>query len=167
MNRELIKAIIILPGTALVFIPGAILWMCSRLSLATLPASPTEFRFYAGIFMAACGLTVAVWTVHLFLRVGKGTPAPWSPPKTLVVQGPYQYTRNPMITSVVWMIGAESLLIGSWPLAAWMLVFAIGNTIYIARVEEPALEKRFGKTYQRYKANVPRWILRMRPWHAP
>ena len=116
--------------------------------------------------MAACGLAMAVWTVRLFVTIGRGTPAPWSPPKKLVVQGPYRYTRNPMITAVTWMIGAESLLMGSWPLAAWMLVFAIGNTIYIARVEEPALEKRFGETYRRYKSNVPRWFLRLRPWHA-
>jgi protein-S-isoprenylcysteine O-methyltransferase Ste14 len=30
--------------------------------------------------------------------------------------------------------------------------------------EEPGLEKRFGDDYRRYKANVPRWIPRLRPW---
>ncbi len=166
MNRELIKAIILLPGTALVWVPGAILWLSADM-LAILPASPREIRFWIGVLMAAYGIAMAVWTVRLFVTIGRGTPAPWSPPTKLVVQGPYRYTRNPMITSVVWMIGAESLLIGSWPLAAWMLVFAIGNMIYIARVEEPALEKRFGETYRRYKANVPRWTNRRRPWYAP
>lgn len=165
MNRELIKAIILLPGTALIWVPGALLWLSADM-LAILPASPREIRFWIGVPMAACGLAMAVWTVRLFVTIGRGTPAPWSPPKKLVVQGPYRYTRNPMITAVTWMIGAESLLMGSWPLAAWMLVFAIGNTIYIARVEEPALEKRFGETYRRYKSNVPRWFLRLRPWHA-
>ena len=160
MNKELIKAIIVLPGTALIYIPGAILW----LSGAILPASPSEMRFWIGILMAVCGLAMAVWTVRLFVAIGKGTPAPWAPPKKLVVQGPYRYTRNPMITGVIWMIGAESLLIGSWPLAVWMIVFYIANTIYFWRVEEPGLEKRFGESYRRYKANVPRWMLRRRPW---
>ena len=117
--------------------------------------------------MAVAGLAMAVWTVRLFVTIGKGTPAPWAPPKKLVVEGPYRYTRNPMITGVILMLGAESLLIGSWPLAVWMIVFFIASTICFARFEEPGLEKRFGESYRRYKANVPRWIIRRRPWHEP
>ncbi len=167
MNKELIKAIFILPGSALVFIPGAILWLAANFSNAILPAGPSEPRFYIGIFIGVSGLAMAVWTVRLFVTVGKGTPAPWAPPKKLVVRGPYRHTRNPMITAVIWMIGAEALLVGSWPLAAWMLVFYIVNAIYFWRVEEPGLERRFGEGYRRYKANVPRWGLRVRPWDGP
>ena len=48
-----------------------------------------------------------------------------------------------------------------------MLVFFLLNTIYLIRVEEPALERRFGEDYRRYKANVPRWIPRVAPWDLP
>ena len=33
------------------------------------------------------GLKLAVLTVRLFVRLGRGTPAPWDPPKGLVVAG--------------------------------------------------------------------------------
>ena len=71
-----------------------------------------------------------------------------------------------MISSVLLMLGAESLFFGSWHLAGWMLVFFLGNTIYFPLVEERALERRFGDDYRRYKANVPRWIPSWRAWDA-
>ena len=51
-----------------------------------------------------------------------------------------------------------------WHLAAWMAVFFLLKMLYFLRFEEPGLEKRFGDSYRRYKANVPRWIPRLRPW---
>ena len=69
-----------------------------------------------------------------------------------------------MITSVLLMLGSESLLLGSWHLAGWMLVFFLGNALYFTFVEEPGLQRRFGDDYLRYKANVPRWIPKRRPW---
>ena len=72
-----------------------------------------------------------------------------------------------MITSVLLMLGAESLLAGSWLLSGWMLVFFLVNAVYFPLVEEPGLERRFGEDYRRYKANVPRWIPRWRAWDAP
>ncbi len=62
------------------------------------------------------------------------------------------------------MLGAESFLLGSWHLAGWMSVFFLLNAFYFLWVEEPRLEQRFGDSYRRYKANVPRWIPRLQPW---
>ncbi len=166
MNLQLIKAIIILPGTALVFVPGAILWLSAQSPAAIASEGLAQPRLWIGILSAVTGLFFAVWTVRLFLTAGEGTPAPWDPPKRLVVRGPYRHVRNPMITSVLLMLGAESLLFGSWHLAGWMLVFFLINTIYFSLVEEPGLERRFDENYRRYKANVPRWIPNWRPWDA-
>ena len=167
MNKRLIQAIIILPGTALVLIPGAILWLVVTAEGAILPAGPAEFRFWMGVLLGVFGLVMAIKTTRLFVSFGKGTPAPWAPPKKLVVQGPYRHTRNPMITGVSNLIGAEAILIGSWHLVAWMVVFLVANCFYIPLVEERVLEKRFGEDYRLYKANVPRWMNRLRPWNAP
>ena len=167
MYRQLIKAIIILPGTALVFVPGAILWLSAGSPAAMAPAGLAQPRFWIGLLLAVIGLAFAAWTVRLFLTAGEGTPAPWDPPKKLVVRGPYRHVRNPMITSVLLMLGAESLLFGSWHLAGWMLVFFLLNAIYFPLFEEPGLERRFGEDYQRYKANVPHWMPSWRPWDAP
>ena len=166
MNLELIKAIVILPGTALVYIPGAMLWLAAESGAAISLAGLARPRFWFVLVLGASGLALAVWTVRLFRTVGEGTPAPWAPPKRLIVRGPYRHVRNPMITSVLLMLGAESLFFGSWHLAGWMLVFLLGNAVYFPLVEERALERRFGDAYRLYKANVPRWIPSWRSWDA-
>lgn len=162
MNLELVKAIAVLPGTALVYVPGAILWLVAESGTATAPAGVAQPRFWFALVLGMSGLALAVWTTSLFRTVGEGTPAPWAPPKKLVVRGPYRHVRNPMITSVLLMLGAESLFFGSWHLAGWLVVFFLGNAIYFPLVEEKALERRFGDDYRLYKANVSRWMPRWR-----
>ena len=164
MKLELIKAIVILPGTALVYVPAAILWLAAGTPVAMASVGPAQASFWLRLVLALTGFGLAAWTVRLFLSVGEGTPAPWAPPRKLVVRGPYCHVRNPMITAVLLMLAGEALLLGSWPVAGWMLAFFIINSIYFARVEEPGLERRFGEDYRCYRANVPRWIPRMRPW---
>ena len=166
MNRQLVKAILILPGTALIYVPGAILWMSAEWGLAPNLPDPGRLRFWAALVLGVAGLAFAVWTTNLFRVIGKGTPGPWAPPSRLVVRGPYRHVRNPMITGVLLVLAAESLMLGSWPIAGWMLLFFLGNAIYFPMVEEPALTKKFGAPYRRYQANVPRWIPRWRPWEA-
>jgi len=51
-----------------------------------------------GIALSAVGLALFVSTLRLFVTVGRGTLAPWDPPKHLVVRGPYGFVRNPMIS---------------------------------------------------------------------
>lgn len=164
MNSALIKGIVILPGTVLVFVPSLILWLTSGSPMAGVPAVRAQGRWWIGLVLAAAGLMLAAWTARLFLTLGRGTPAPWTPPRRLVVAGPYRHVRNPMITGVLLMLAAESLLFGSWPIVGWMLVFFFVHGVYLTRAEEPGLERRFGEDYRRYKANVPRWIPRASPW---
>ena len=167
MNWKLVKAIVILPGTALVYVPGAILWLTAGLPGGMAPVGMGEPRFWIGALLGAAGFAMAVWTVRLFATAGQGTPAPWAPPRKLVVRGPYRHVRNPMLSSVNVMLAGESLLLGSWYIAAWMAVFILLNTTYFVRSEEPALERRFGESYRLYKANVPRWMPRWRGWDGP
>jgi protein-S-isoprenylcysteine O-methyltransferase Ste14 len=164
MNRELVKAIIVLPGTVLFIIPGVILLILQDSKFEPQIASPARIWFWLAFLAGSVGLVLSVWTTILFVKLGKGTPAPWDPPKKLIIQGPYHYVRNPMITGVVLILSAEALLLKSWPIAIWVTLFLIGNAIYFPPVEEKGLEKRFGNEYRNYKANVPRWIPRLRPW---
>ena len=117
--------------------------------------------------MFGIGLAFAIWTFRLFVAEGEGTPAPWDPTKKLVVRGPYQYVRNPMITGVLFMLAGEALFFRSWPVAGWLFFFFLANAIYFPLSEETALEHRFGDAYRIYKANVPRWIPRVTPWRQP
>lgn len=167
MNLEMLKAIIILPGTALVFVPGLILYFTRNTVLGPDLRSSAELLFWVAVLSIAAGIALSVWTALLFLRVGQGTPAPWEPPQKLVVRGPYRFVRNPMITGVLLILLGEAVLFGSWPVAVWMLVFFTANAMYFPLVEEKGLQKRFGDEYEAYKANVPRWIPRLKPWNRP
>jgi protein-S-isoprenylcysteine O-methyltransferase Ste14 len=164
MNLRLMKAIIVLPGTVLVFIPGAILLATRDSRFALELVTPAEIWFWLALLAAIIGLALSGWAAALFVKSGQGTPAPWDPPKRLVIQGPYRHVRNPMITGAFLMLLAESILFQSLPIATWMTVFFIGNAIYFPLIEEKGLEKKFGDEYRNYKANVPRWIPRTRPW---
>ncbi len=101
---------------------------------------------------------------RLFVHEGKGTPAPWDPPLRFVVSGPYRYVRNPMLSAVILMILAEAAALSSLALVAWAGFFFLLNTMYFVFVEEPGLERRFGESYLHYKAAVPRWIPKLRPY---
>jgi protein-S-isoprenylcysteine O-methyltransferase Ste14 len=164
MHWGLVKTIIVLPGTALVFIPAGILLVAQDPNFALEIASPARIWFWLALLAASIGLSLSVWTSVLFLKFGGGTPAPWDPPKKLVIRGPYRYVRNPMITGVLLILFAEALLLQSWAITLWMIIFFIGNAIYFPLVEEKGLGKRFGNQYRNYKAHVPRWIPRLRPW---
>ncbi|MDR0580979.1 MAG: isoprenylcysteine carboxylmethyltransferase family protein [Holosporaceae bacterium] len=154
-----IEAVVLLPFNVLVIIPVIVLyfsdyiWELNNFCL-----------LIAGTGLLVSGLFLAGWTMRLFAKKGKGTAAPWNPPKKLVVAGPYCHVRNPMITSVLMMLLAESLLLDSWHIFILFILFLIGNIIYFSLFEEKDLEKRFGKDYEIYKRNVPSWIPRLTKW---
>jgi protein-S-isoprenylcysteine O-methyltransferase Ste14 len=164
MNWPLLRAMIVLPGTGLVLIPAAVVWFSRYTRFAADVAGTSQVVFWIGLAAAGVGLYMMLWTVTLFVKVGRGTPAPWAPPKKLVIRGPYQHVRNPMISGVLSVLLAEALLMQSLPLAGWMMVFFVGNAIYMPLVEEKGLEERFGREYVIYRENVPRWFPRLRPW---
>lgn len=164
MSWGLIKAIIVLPGTVLVFVPAIILAISANPDFTDQLATPDQMIFWLALLPAAAGLCLAIWTVRLFMKFGAGTPAPWEPPQKLVIRGPYRHVRNPMISGVLLLLLAEAMLFQSLAIVWWMVIFFIGNAIYFPLVEEKGLEKRFANDYRLYKANVPRWIPRLRPW---
>lgn len=159
-----LKAITLLPLMVLVLVPVVLLALFHGASWSQLMATPVEWRFWVAVPIAAVGLILAGWTMSLFIRFGDGTAAPWDPPQKLVVRGPYRHVRNPMITGAIMILAAETLLVSSWPLAAWFIIFTVGNAVYMPAVEEKSLQRRFGDEYTTYKQHVPRWVPRLRPW---
>ena len=119
-----------------------------------------------GIALVAIGLILFSWCVRLFAQIGQGTLAPWDPTRKLVAVGPYRYVRNPMISAVFSILLGLALIWGSWLVGVWAFVFLAVNHTYFILSEEPGLERRFGDSFRTYKANVPRWIPRSKPWEG-
>jgi protein-S-isoprenylcysteine O-methyltransferase Ste14 len=150
-----LAAVLLLPGVVTIGVPALIIW---QTGVRLRPAA------VVGIPLIAAGVLLVISTVTLFAKVGRGTLAPWDPTSKLVVQGPYRYVRNPMISGVLFILLGEAACFGSLPLLFWFAaVFAV-NAVYLPLVEERGLRRRFGADYEAYRANVPRWIPRLRPW---
>ncbi|PYL74478.1 MAG: hypothetical protein DMF26_10945 [Verrucomicrobia bacterium] len=89
-------------GFVLVYLPGRFLsW--SGIVAPTTTGAPQ----ITGMIMVAVGTAIALWCVFTFVFIGKGTPAPFDPPRKLVIRGPYRFVRNPMY------IGAGMTLAGA------------------------------------------------------
>lgn len=144
----------LLPGTVTIVIPALIVWLGGA-DIAPVTAA-------LGALLIVVGLALVVWTVQLFVTVGRGTLAPWDPTSALVVRGPYRYVRNPMITGVATILAGEAVFFRSWGIAIELAVFVVVNAIYFPLVEEPGLHRRFGADYEEYRARVPRWLPRVR-----
>jgi len=165
MTWGLVKAIIILPGTVLVFVPAVILLFSRGTRFSPDLQCPTEVTFFLAMAIATAGGYLAVRTATLFTKSGGGTPAPWEPPKELVTTGPYRYVRNPMISGAILILLGETVLFNSWPLFLWTIVFLAGKMLYLPFIEEKKLKQRFGEPYLEYMAHVPRWIPRFKGWN--
>lgn len=155
-------SILILPFTMVVLVPRWIL-TSGRYETDLVTGSILEVASrIAGPAIFLLGFALFAWCISLFATKGKGTLAPWDPPREFVAVGPYRYMRNPMITGVCTMILGEALFFNSRAVAVWLLIFLAINQTYFMVLEEPDLERRFGEAYGRYKASVPRWIPRIR-----
>lgn len=163
----MLRSIIILPGTVVVFVPALLVWLSRNSGLAARLVSSDQAVFWLGLLAITVGLGLAIWTSKLFLDEGEGTPAPWDPPKKFVVLGPYRHVRNPMISGVLFMLLGEALLLQSLPIFGWMAIFFLANAIYLPNIEERDLEGRFGEPYLEYKKHVRRWMPRISPWTGP
>jgi protein-S-isoprenylcysteine O-methyltransferase Ste14 len=160
--RQLL-AVVALPLTMTVVVP---LWLRRRNGLVwETPANAVEWgAVVAGFVALAIGLALFAASLSRFVVQGKGTLAPWDPPRHLVVAGPYRYVRNPMISGVAFILIGEALLLRAAPHAWWAVLFIVINVVYISTVEEPQLEQRFGDDYRTYCRHVPRVVPRRSPW---
>jgi len=163
MALRQVAAILMLPVTVTVVIP---LWITRTAGVAFVaPRDAGELLLGAvGLIVLVVGLSLFVTTVTLFWTRGRGTLAPWDPPRVFVADGPYRYVRNPMISGVICILAAEALIVRSPSLGEWAALFVVINLIYIPLLEEPMLEARFGESYTAYKRNVRMFIPRLTPW---
>jgi len=119
-----------------------------------------------GGLLATFGVAILVECFWRFASEGRGTPAPIAPPETLVVSGLYRHVRNPMYVAVLAAIAGQALLFGSIVLLAYATVVWLLFHGFVLLYEEPTLGRKFGPSYEAYRASVRRWWPRIRPWRG-
>lgn len=115
----------------------------------------------AGMLVGVAGAVLALWCVLTFALVGKGTPAPFDPPRRLVVRGPYGFVRNPMYIGAGLALAGAALFYGSAPLFSYTVLFSLITHLFVRWYEEPILRRTFGEEYEVYCRQVRRWQPRL------
>jgi protein-S-isoprenylcysteine O-methyltransferase Ste14 len=146
----------------LIYVPAFILffgWIALRVRvydkhIGLLP----QWTILPGIVLMIIGGLLCLICVGVFVVRGKGTPAVFDPPIEFVAVGPYKYVRNPMyIGGFILLIGFSLFHHSTSILILTVVLFCLFH-LFVVFVEEPQLEKRFGKSYLEYKNSINRWI---------
>ena len=115
-----------------------------------------------GTVLVVLGGVLAISCVVTFALAGRGTPAPFDPPRRLVTAGPYRFVRNPMYWGAFLALAGAALFYESLALAGYALLFLGVIDQFVRWYEEPTLLRLFGEDYAAYFRDVARWWPRRR-----
>ena len=110
-----------------------------------------------GVVLALASASLAIWAVRVMKKAGTNV-RPDRPTLTIVRDGPYQFTRNPMYLSLsLLQLALGFILNGLVPVLFAVVLILILHFGVILR-EESYLEAKFGQQYLAFKHDVRRWI---------
>jgi protein-S-isoprenylcysteine O-methyltransferase Ste14 len=117
---------------------------------------PAETRPVAVVCLAGCAV-LALWGVSRFRRA-RTSVLPIRPATTLITDGPFRFSRNPLYLSLALLYLGITLWLGVlWPIVLLPALIFLVQQLVILR-EEAYLEGRFGDAYRAYRARVRRWL---------
>jgi protein-S-isoprenylcysteine O-methyltransferase Ste14 len=144
---------VLITGTITVLVPYVLLH--SDLHYAV--GIPRMLRVL-GLLPLAAGITVYLWCAWDFGASGRGTPAPYDPPRVLVTRGLYAFIRNPIYVGIVSIIFGEALLFDSIAVLGYGALLLALFHLRVLLYEEPRLRRKFSASYDEYCHSVPRWV---------
>ena len=85
----------------------------------------------AGMLIGLAGAVLAASCILTFVFLGEDTPAPFDPPRRLVVRGPYRLVRNPMYIGAALALAGAAIFYQSRPLAAYLVLFVLVSHVFV------------------------------------
>jgi protein-S-isoprenylcysteine O-methyltransferase Ste14 len=149
--------LVVLAGTLVVHV--ALPWAISLLTprYGWVDGHPGGWN-WSGLLLVAAGQAMIAWGASLHIVTAAGSRVFARTPPSLLVNGPYRYSRNPMylLELAMWLgwaifYGSSAVLLA---FALWWIIFAF----IVVPSEERQLEARFGERYLQYKHTIPRWF---------
>lgn len=113
-----------------------------------IPLSANKTAIICGTLLYAVGLIGFLSAVVSYVKIRPGEPA---------TQGIYKVSRNPMYVSA-FLIFASIVIMTLNALLTILLIIIITLNHRMIQVEEKACARRFGKTYEHYRENTPRYL---------
>lgn len=109
--------------------------------------------------MALAALTLFLLAGRHMFRV-KTTVSPFTPERssTLINDGVFRYTRNPMYLAALLLLIAWGLFLGNLSAFIFPVLFFLYLTRFQILPEEKILAKNFGEAYAAYKLKTRRWL---------
>jgi protein-S-isoprenylcysteine O-methyltransferase Ste14 len=139
-------------GLLLIYLPARVLS-----SSGIVRPSAIAVQQVAGMVIGAIGAVIALSCIFTFASIGRGTPAPFDPPRRLVIRGPYRFVRNPMYIGAGLALASAALFYGSLSLLGYAAFFLLATHLFVLGYEEPTLRRTFGQEYEAYCRQVRRW----------
>jgi len=145
-----------IPPPVVVVLTGLFMWLTPSGALEVLGGS---WSLYLGIVLMLLGVLMDGYAAMMFF-VAKTTISPIAPQNasTLIVNGIFKLTRNPMY------LGMAILLLG-WALVLQSAAALMGPILFISYItrfqilpEERILTQKWGDTYTTYLSKTKRWL---------
>ena len=137
----------------LIYVPAQLLSWSGIIRPTTI-----EVQQIIGMIVGVIGALIALWCVFTFATIGGGTPAPFDPPRRLVIRGPYHFVRNPMYIGAGLALAGAALFYESTVLVLYLCVFFLVTHLFVIWYEEPTLRQNFREEYEAYCRRVRRWL---------
>lgn len=120
---------------------------------------PSPVHGCASVLLAALSICLVIAGISRF-RKSATTIDPTRPgaASSLVTDGIYRFTRNPMYLGFTGILMAWALFLQAWWALALPPLFCLYITVFQILPEEAALRTRFGEHYVTYAARVRRWL---------
>ncbi len=148
-----------IPPPVLWAVTAAITWIVALMNLDGKPLDGVAFDAI-GIVVALAGLGLGVAGGRSFSRAST-TIDPHQPEETtsLVTDGVYRFTRNPMYLGLTLIVIGWALVLGS------VVALVVGPTLLVVvltrlqiQPEERVLADKFGDEYEAFRGRVRRWL---------
>ena len=145
-----------IPPPLVGLITAVLMWWTTGMGGGLWPGGPKGFAV-ALLLVAGAGFDLAGL---LSFRASRTTVNPMRPERasTLVTEGVYRFTRNPMYVGIACLLTAWALVLPSWLALLGPMAFVAYLTRFQILPEERALLGLFGEDYRAYMRRVRRWL---------
>jgi protein-S-isoprenylcysteine O-methyltransferase Ste14 len=135
----------------------AVGFLIGRFYPLAIMADPGTLSKVLANLLFVVSVVVMVTTTRLMLR-RKTDPRPDRPTTTIVTEGFFKYSRNPLYLSLLLIYSGIAIHANSLWLVFLLPVLLLGLERGVVIREERYLEAKFGEEYLQYKKRVRRWI---------
>lgn len=136
---------------------GVILAAYGLHTLAPLRITQSPIVVMFGYALVSIAVLVAIIAAWSFFRV-KTHIEPWKPTSTIIQNGIFAYSRNPIYLAFCAATIGIGMVVNSWWVVSSVVPLAALLYHFVIRREETYLQRKFGAEYLAYRNKVRRWL---------